>query len=183
MKKILTALTALTIAAGLSACTLSQPEPAEAPAPPPAAVETGEAPVGDSVEAPAPEQPTTGTFGGDGFRYDDGLELGISEGKEFTPTEWASADEADLYLRFTVTIKNGTDAAYDPSMFFTTMSSGGVEMAEVFDTDSKLDGSPMTPVLPGKTVAFDIGYPVVDPKDIVMNVTTDYDHADVLFTN
>lgn len=184
MKKTLTALAALLAAAGLSACSPTAAETGTAPTPPPAAVGTAEPEV-ERPEADVVEEPRDGlgTFGGDGFVFEDGLELGISAPTEFTPSEYAAADETDHYVRFTVTVKNGTGAVWDPSMFYTTLSSGGVEMSEVFDTDSGLNGSPMTPVLPGESIGFDIGYPAADPADLVMNITIDWEHADVLFTS
>jgi hypothetical protein len=56
-----------------------------------------------------------------------------------------------------------------------------MEMSEVFDSD-KLGEIPSTPLLPGQSVSFSIAYGVLDEKDTVLNVTPDWDHESVLFT-
>jgi hypothetical protein len=184
-KMILALLTSAALAAGLSGC-FAPAELDEGPAPtPPAAADApvAEDAVGDTAEAPEVETPelTLGTLGGDGFVYDDGLKVVISAGEAYQPSEWAAYDEAPGYLRFVVTLQNDTAGVWDPSMFTTTLSSGGMEMSEVFDSE-KLGESPYTPLLPGQSVSFSIAYGVLDEKDTVLSVSPDWDHESVLFT-
>src|SRR5690606_30840703 len=158
----------------------------EGPAPTPPAAANAPAPedaVGDAAEAPEVETPelTLGTLGGDGFVYDDGLKVVISAGEAYQPSEWAAYEEAPGYLRFVVTVQTDDVGWWDPLMFYTTLSSVGMEMSEVFVSD-KLGEIPSTPLLPGQSVSFSIAYGVLDVKDTVLNVMPDWDHESVLFT-
>ncbi|SDU78945.1 hypothetical protein [Jiangella alkaliphila] len=99
--------------------------------------------------------------------------------EEFVPTEFAAFEEAPAYVRFTVTITNGTGQPFDPSTTFVTVSSGGAEASAVFDEG--LEGAPLTPVLPGESVSWMEGFAVTDPADLVCQVTPSFDHLGELF--
>jgi predicted small secreted protein len=120
---------------------------------------------------------------GDTYTWEDGLQVTISKPKPFEPSEFAAAEKAAAYVAFNVTIVNGTDANYDPTLFSTTMQSGNEEAAEVFDTENGFEGSPLTAVLPGRESKFKIGYGVSKPDDLVMDVSPGFEYESVIFTN
>lgn len=120
---------------------------------------------------------------GETATFEDGISVTVGKPQKFQPTEWASFDKAPSYVKFKVTIVNGTDAAYDASGAFVTVQSGDLEAGEVFDTERGLDGSPMTKVLPGRQSSYWVGFGVQTPKDIVMDFQVDWDHDAAVFTN
>lgn len=132
-----------------------------------------------------PAGPTLAKFG-EAYTYPDGLSISISEPEEFQPSEYAAVDEtAASYVRFTVTVDNGTDTEFDPTLVLVTASSAEHESEQVFDIDQKLGGSPSTTVLPGNKVSFDVGFGVQDASDLLVSVTPndDWSRADALFTH
>ena len=109
---------------------------------------------------------------GETVTYQDGLAITVSKPKRFKPSEYSVyPEDADLYVKFTVTVKNGTNRRLDPSGITTTASSGEEEMEEVYDTENKLDGNPQTKLLKGKTVKYQIGYGSLKGKDFVLEVS------------
>ena len=173
--------TALALAAGLTACSFEEPTIAEAP--------VADQPAGDSVEqpAPAPEpEPTPEELEGVGAFGEiaswDGVDVTITAPKPFEPSEWAAG--AETYpnsVAVDITLTNTGNAPLDPSMSYLTASSGGAEASEIFDTDNGADGSPMTSILPGKSVTWTAALNVSDPADVVIEFTPDFDFESVLF--
>lgn len=168
----------------LSACTVTG-EPSD-PAPKATQADPGteeDMPL-ETVE-PEPEETEpafeTGVFGGNGFTWDDGIKVVIGKPKEFTPSEYAMFEPANKYIVFEITLTNGTDQPFDPTMVYVTGSSGGQEAVEVYDSDGDMKASPSTRVLPGKSVTWDIAFGVETAKDTVLEVTPDFDHAPALF--
>ena len=141
-------------------------------------VET-EAPSGEE-DLPGTDKP--GAFG-ETFTFEDGLEVTVGKPAKFKPSEYAATGKG-THLKFTVVIKNGTKANYDPSLFFTTLSSGESEAESIYDTDKGIEGGPSTTIRPGKSAKFVIGYSVKNPKDLTMEVNPGgFDYSDVLYTN
>jgi hypothetical protein len=129
-----------------------------------------------------PPQPEYGEFGGAGFTYDDGITLTITAPEAFTPSEYAyTGTEWPEYIRFDITLTNGTGAPFDPSGIYGTLASGGGEAEAVFDTDNGLEGSPVTAVLPGKSVTWSEGYGVADPADLTFQIAPSFEHEAALF--
>jgi hypothetical protein len=118
---------------------------------------------------------------GETVTYPDGLAVSVSGAEPFTPTEWAAGTEGfTQFVRMDVTITNGTDEAFDPSLAFVTASSGGVEASSVFDSEAGVGGGPTTQVLPGASVTFAVAFGVSDPADLVVEVEPgpfEYDSA------
>jgi putative VirB-like lipoprotein len=191
MRKILI-LIALAVAA-LTGCSTTEGEPtaqqpsaskvARGPLEAPADEPTDAQPEPEPVEepTPTPERPQYGEFGGVGFTYEDGIVVTVSVAEAFEPSEWAVSATYDTYVRFDVTLTNGTDVPFDPSGVFSTLASGGREGEAIFDTESGLEGQPMTPVLPGGSVTWTEGYGVADPADLTLQVTPSFEHDAGLF--
>lgn len=154
------------------------PPPSSEPKVPPPTTEAPE----PAEEPEAPPQPEYGEFGGAGFTYDDGITLTITAPEAFTPSEYAfTGTDWPAYIRFDITLTNGTDVPFDPAGAYGTLSSGGQEGEAVFDTDNGLDGTPMTPVLPGKSITWSEGYGVADPADLTFQVAPGFEHEPALF--
>lgn len=108
---------------------------------------------------------------GDQVEFKDGLSVTVSEPRPFEASRYAAgARKFPNQLAFTVTVVNNTSKPYDPLNFTYSLQSGNGEGSEIFDTAKNLDGSPSTTVLPGRETQFDIGYSVMDPADLVMQV-------------
>ena len=133
--------------------------------------------------SPSPSQATTAKFG-QSFEFEDGISVSVSPPEPFTRNEYAAGGEgAAAHLLFTVTIVNGGQANYDPNLFYASLQSGNVEADQVFDGESGLNGSPTTPVLPGRETTFKIGFGVSDPADLVMQVAPGFEYDGAIFTS
>lgn len=131
-------------------------------------------------ETASPAPAMNPTFG-ETYNYENGLQVTVGAPVLFTPSEIAAGDENFTeFVRFTVTIVNGTAENYE-GRFFTTVQSTNIEGDQVFDTG--LEGPPSTTVLPGREAQFDIGYGVADPADIVMEVRAGFEYESVIYVN
>ncbi|WP_395111266.1 hypothetical protein, partial [Actinomadura sp. SCN-SB] len=66
-----------------------------------------------------------------------------------------------------------------------TLQSADREMAEIFDygqpRETALVGSPQTTLLPGRKVAWNIGFSVDDPDDMILEITPDPEIGGVIY--
>ncbi len=136
---------------------------------------------------PAPTEPETSEPVDDGtapfgstYTWTDGLSVTIGEAQPYTPSEWAAADEADHYVVFDVHVINNTGAPWDPFLFHATIQSANQEGSSVYDSE-QLPPEPSTKLLDGREAQFQIAYGVVDPADLVLEVSPDWDHESVIF--
>lgn len=137
----------------------------------------------ENVDEPAEEAPTNPIFG-ESYEWSNGLVVTVSEPVEFTPSEYAATGGTfDTFLKFDITIVNDSDENYDPSMFYDTLQSGNAEAESVFDSDSGLSGSPSTTLLSGREVAFSVGYGVMDPGDLVMEVAPGFEYESTVWVS
>jgi hypothetical protein len=113
-----------------------------------------------SGSSPTPTTPVSDTSPfGQAFEYNDGLVVRISKPSPYVP----SAIVHDLedkhhryYLRFLVTIVNGSTKKYEQTLFSTTLQSGQREGEEIFDSAKGFNGSPNTVLLPSRSSKFKI---------------------------
>ena len=137
----------------------------------------GNAPSTCDPTPPAPANPTFGKT----FTYQNGLQLTVGPPKAFTPSPNRLGPHFPAYVRFRVTIVNGTTKNYDASIFNATVQSTNIEGEFVADSAQGLTGSPSTVLLPGREAVFDIAYGVNDPKDIVMEVRAGFEYESVVY--
>lgn len=144
------------------------------------------------AESPSPSESSSSDEAADSgiakfgqtYKWDDGLTVTISEPKSFKPGEYAAGGEkAKAHALFNITVTNGSDQPFDPSLFIATLTSGEEEGEQVFDSENGLEGSPNTKVLPGKKVKFTLGFGLKDLKDVVLEVTPDFEHDSAIFSN
>lgn len=163
-----------------------EPSPTEAETAEPSAAPEPEAePAADGVCGDASGMCTLGgtyefvTDTGEPF----GLSLAVSTPTEYSPSEfYFGGEDFENKVSFEVTITNTGETPFDPASFYSTLSSGGIEGEEVFDSDGGLDGSPTTPILPGASITFPIGYGLADPADITLQTSVDFEAAPVIWT-
>lgn len=178
MKKIIAGFGALVVAltlvgCGTTASTVENPAQPETTTVPEAASEP-------ETQTPPPVDDMIFQFG-ETIEYEDGLGLSVSAPQPYTPTQYAAGGDAPNNIVFNVKITNNTTAPYEPGVYG-TLASGGAEASQIFDTANGLDGGPMTPVLPGQTVEWAVGFNVIDPADLTYSVSPSFDYNAAIFT-
>jgi len=126
----------------------------------------------EAVTAEEPPASTNPKFG-ETFTYEDGLSVTVGAPEPYTPSEYAAKGNEPSFLRFQITVVNGTAENYDPALFYVTMQSGNVESQEVYDSENGINGSPTTAILPGREGTWPVVFGVMDPADLVMQVKPD----------
>lgn len=186
MKRLVSLMAVAVLALSLTSCSSESPTVTK-----PSGSAAEEAPGGeesgaDDDAADDDAASTSEPVFGDTVTYDDGMAVTVSKPKKFTPSEYAAGADGDgTPMKFTITVKNGTDKAFDPTLVYVTASSGGEESESIFDTDAKLGTSPQTSVKPGKSVKWAVGFMVADPKDITLEVALndDFSRDSAVFTS
>lgn len=148
--------------------------------------ETEEAPLPEVEEPPASDAMVV--HFGETLEYGNGLLVSISIPRVFEPTEWAVGPiKGQESLLFEVTLTNNTGAQLEPGAY-STLSSGGIEAASIIDTGNEefasqggIQGSPMTPVLPGKSVTWLEAFSVADAGDITYQLSPGYEYENAIF--
>jgi hypothetical protein len=140
-----------------------------------------------TTEPPSPSPSPTPTDDGvlsfgESITYEDGVTLTVSAPTPYTPSEYAAgAENATAAVAFDVTIVNGTQSNFDPSLFSTTLQSANVEGSEIYDSENGLEGSPSTTLLPGREAKFRIAYGVTNPADLVLEVSPSFEHDNAIY--
>lgn len=116
--------------------------------------------------------------------FDGGLSMSVAAPVEFTPSDYAAGTGTGTPMAFEVTLTNGTDAPFDPTLFYMTVSSGGTEASKIYD--GEIDSTPTTSILPGAATTFKVAFDITDAAAIVAEVNpsvADFDLDSVLFAN
>lgn len=103
---------------------------------------------------------------GESFTYSNGLQVTASKPERVHTTYGPG-------VAVQVTVVNGTDQTFDPSMSYATMQVGNTEAEEIFDTENGYDGAPMTTVLPDREATFKIAFEGEDASDLVFEFEPD----------
>ena len=180
MKKNLAAAAAIVLALGLAGCSVPGGKVADSnakPAPAPVS-EPSQAP--EPVEEPAPADDMIAAYG-EILTYVDMVSISVSTPAPYTPSESSMGHDLAAAIQFNVTITNGSDVQLQP-MAYGTLSSGGAEGSEIFDTANGINGGPSTVILPGQTVTWPVAYSVNDPADLTMQISPSFEYIDAIFT-
>lgn len=178
MKRILALISVPLVVLALSGC-LRLPNGAD-PNPP-----AGDNRPSDSAtDDTADEAPDDGPASfGDTYTWTDGVSITVSAPEAFTPSEYASFDEAPSYLKFTITLVNDSDEPVSAALVYPSLQSGNTEASTVFDSDQGLSGPPSTDVLPGRETQWAVGFGVSDPTDLVLEISPGFAYDSAYFTN
>jgi len=134
----------------------------------------------DSPSASPSEEPPIAF--GQTKTFDDGLSVTVGTPVGFKPSDYASAGKAPVYVKFQVTLHNGSGKTFDPSSFSASLQSGSTEEDEVYDSGKRIGDTPDTKLLDGRNAVFWIGYGAESATDLVLDVSLDFDR-DVIFAS
>ena len=182
MKRLALGLLAVVIATLCSACVSttdggSEDVPPPSQNRPPSVESTGSATPSQPTasvepsESASSEKPKQKTLAfGKSHTWGDGVRLTVGKPKKLEPSPFAVVQKSKLYLKFTVTVVNKSDKPIDLGMTYISVQSGDKEAHQLFDSQSGLQGPPNTKLRRGTVSEFNVGFGVVDPKDVVMEV-------------
>lgn len=141
--------------------------------------------------APASTPATTMTKGappvqiatfGDTVTYPDGLTLTVSAPGRFTPSSSAvTMSKASTFVRFQITVTNGTSTVVQTDTLTRSMQSGGTDISMDDVYDGTAGSWPDSPVLPGKHLTWVKGWGVPDPTNLQLAITLS-GHPEAIFT-
>jgi hypothetical protein len=132
---------------------------------------TSQAPSAEAeAEDDSAETTTENVAFGETVTYDDGLAVTVSAPEPFTPGEYAAGADQAAAVVFTITITNGTDANFDPTLAYPSVASSGVEASSVYDSDASLD-QPSTAVPAGQSVSWRAAFSVADPAQLILEIS------------
>lgn len=176
-KKSLSLLVGAVLALSLTGCiSLDEPTLGDTPA------------SSEPVDAPASESPEAnegvGKFGQvvswDGAEAAVDVVIGKPKAYEMS---MSGAGDANLpAVSMEIKLTNTGDKPFDPSLVYMTASSAEQEASEIIDTANGIEGAPMTPVLPGKSVKWTVAYNVADAGDVLVQLSPDFSLEPVLFS-
>jgi hypothetical protein len=178
VKRLVLSLLALLIASLCSACMATTGGSPEDNPP------TGEnrPPSSEPTDSGKPEQETLAF--GKSYTWEDGVTVTVGKPTKFKPSEYAYAEKAKGYLKFTVTVVNKSDKPLDLGLTYITVQSSNKEAEQIFDSENGLESTPDTKVLKGRESEFDVGFGVADPKDVVMELALqdDFERPSLLYS-
>ena len=122
------------------------------------------------AEDDSAETTTENVAFGETVTYDDGLAVTVSAPETFTPGEYAAGADQAANVVFTITITNGTDKNFDPTLAYPSVASSGVEASSVYDSDQSLD-QPSTAVPAGQSVTWRSAFSVADPAQLILELS------------
>jgi hypothetical protein len=108
---------------------------------------------------------------GDTFEFDDDLAISVSAPKLFRPSANATTGGEPDYVRFEVRLENQTPRRVRLDQVSVTVESGGGQGGDVIDERKNLSGgSPSRVVKPGGAATWALGFGVLDPDDVTVQV-------------
>lgn len=142
--------------------------------------EDSEEPVADE---PAPPADTNLAFG-DTMVWEDNVELTVSAPEPFTPSEFAAGADLAHNIVFTITLTNNSAENLEP-LPYSTLSSGGQEGSQIFDSGNSagdIGMAPTTVILPGQSVTWKEAWSVADPNSLTQQIAPNFEYQDAIFT-
>ena len=139
---------------------------------------TPQAPAQKVLGAPAKQQAAPTPFG-ETFTWSDGLAVVVSApspvplpARTHTTKEWAA------YQAHTVSVTNGSDTPFDPSVIVIEGVDSAGSLEQIFDAESGWSGAPSQRVAPDQTAEFTVAFGANDPASAVVTVSAAV-HRDV----
>lgn len=161
-------------AATIAGCTMAPAPAVEEPAP--------SASVVDDAGETLPDQPE-GRFG-KALTYPDGMRIKVGKPEQFDPPAGAYIEASmPYYVKFTVSITNGSDQRFDPILVSVSVASGETEGSPLYDVSNGYSVAPDTVIPPGDVRSWVVAFGVTDVDDITVQVAlNDLVHDDAMFT-
>lgn len=161
-------------AATIAGCTMAPAPAVDEPA--------ASATVVDDAADTLPNQ-AEGRFGKP-LKYPDGMRIKVGTPEQFDPPAGAYIDASmPYYVKFTVSITNGSSERFDPILTTVSVASGESEGSPLYDVRNGLSIAPDTVMPPGDVRSWVVAFGVTDVDDITAQVSlNDLVHDDALFT-
>jgi hypothetical protein len=119
---------------------------------------------------------------GEPFEFEDGLAIQVTEPKQFRPSANATTGGEPNYVGIKVRVVNETGRKFSPAQVSITVESDDGQAGDVIDAKKKMMASPpRKAVKPGEQVAWNLGFGVLDPKDVAVEVQVGMDREPVTF--
>lgn len=131
---------------------------------------------------PAPDKVDPNPAFGQTVTYPDKIQVTVSLPGAFTPSAYAAGGKAPVNEDFKVTVKNGGATNFNPSLVTDSATAGGVAATEVYDSTSDLNGSPSTPILPGQSLSWTVGFNLVSASGVTVAVSPDFSDASTVWS-
>jgi hypothetical protein len=129
---------------------------------------TGRVTESTTTSAPKPEPPDA-VFG-QPFNWNDGLQVTVSPPEPLTADGSLPSDGSTSYATVVVRVMNGSDTTYEPRLSFTVSEQGAGDSTTILLTDAGGEGFPSAAVAPGGEVAFSVGFGLIEPSGLVLEV-------------
>jgi hypothetical protein len=118
---------------------------------------------------------------GEAHDFEDGVKIQVSRPKRFRPSADATTGGEPDYVRFSVTLSNDSDRPVSTDQVSVTVESGDGQAGDVIDETKGLTGAPTKRVAPGKAASWSLGFGVLDPQDVAVEVQVGMERDTVTF--
>lgn len=138
---------------------------------------------GSATGDAAPFEPFVGMqkFGGT-YTFASGMTVTASEPKNYTPGEYARGPQAKRYVRYDITVVNGSRETFDPTHLTYGMSEDGTRVGSVTESDQKIDTLPKGRIPPGSKYTLRVAFGVEGTADRVLDIRI-RENPPVVFTD
>lgn len=124
---------------------------------------------------------------GQTFTWNDGLSVTLSKPREFKPSPYAHVRSAHgrmgkTFLVVTVEVVNHTGHAFDPRWFVASLPPGS-PAGTVSDKDKAIGAQPRTKLMDGREATWRLGYAVVNPDHLILEVSPGLERQPVTYTS
>lgn len=120
---------------------------------------------------------------GETYKFEDGISVTVSEGKDFKPSETAagaSDSTRKVFRKYKVTVKNDSLQSFKIKSSRISAKAAGQDATSVFDSSANLN-LPSGTVLPGKEYSFEAGFAMVKNEDVSVEVSFNFERPEVIF--
>lgn len=114
--------------------------------------------------------------------YDDGTRIATTALEDYSPHKWSgNVSEGGTGVLTTITITNGTASPMFPFLY-PVARSGGVSTEPVGGSVDGLGITQASPIAPGATLSFQMGFSVADRDDVTIPVSPNPGYEPVVFS-
>jgi hypothetical protein len=130
----------------------------------------------------ATDEVTADASFGEPFEFEDGLAISVSEPKMFRPSANATTGGEPNYVGMKVRVVNETGRKFSPAQISITVESDDSQAGDVIDAKRNMMASPpRKSVRPGGQASWNLGFGVLDPNDVAVEVQVGMNREPVTF--